>query len=140
METENSLYSRVSGYVGTFSLFDLVNVRITKRSSLLLVDHEESYIALAIYCSAPNTIVYICDPNGILSSGLSPQLTEFLENTFTCINVYITNQLTSQTCVKYLVLFLHQMSNNHSYSNYLSNYSDNLELNDYVTNYLYKQL
>ena len=140
METEMSLHTRVSGYVGTFSLSELVNLRITKRLSFLLVDYGASYIALAIYCSAPNTIVYICDPNGSLSSGLSPQLTEFLRNNFNNIDVYITNQLTSQTCVKYLVLFFHEMSNNHSFSKYLSSFSDNLELNDYISNYLYNQL
>ena len=141
METEiKAMLATFSGYIGTFSLSDLVNVRITQRSSFLVVDLGDSLIALAIYCSALQTVVYICDSIGALSSGLPPQLTKFIMNAFTNSIVYITNQLSSYTCVKYIILFLHEMSNNHSYSTYLSNFSDNLELNDYISNYLYKQL
>ena len=138
METkEISKLVRVPNYIGTFFLHELVSIRICTRTSYLVINLRMSrWIGVAIY---PNRI-YICDPMGVLSTGLPPQLTEFLRDLYTETHVHITNQLSSVICAKYVILFLHNMSKYHSYSNYMSNFSSDLDLNDYVTNYLYEKI
>ena len=128
---------RISNYIGTFVLSELVNIKVTSNITYLIINMNMSCsVAVAIY---PTTI-YICDPTGLLSAGLPPQMTEFLWDMFTDSHVYITNQLSSVFCINYLFLFIYTMSNSHSYSLFLSYFSDNFDLNDHITNYLYHNL
>ena len=135
MQEVDSKLAGIPGYVGSFSISQLINIPINNRIIYLIVDLEEAHVALAIYTSDRETDVYICDPLGVLSTGLPPELIEFLGTRFTRTCVTISHQL-STTCTYYIISFVTFMSKYHSYCKFLNNFTENFEFNDYIINFL----
>ena len=135
MQAIDEKLSGIPGYVGSFSISKLMSVPISRRISFLVLDLGEAHVALAIYTSDRGTNVYICDPLGVLSTGLPPKLIEFLSTRFTQTSVTVTEQL-STTCTYFIISFVTFMSRYHSYCKFLDHFTENFEFNDYIINFL----
>ena len=135
MQEIESKLTGISNYIGSFEIYELVKIRLERRVTFLTIDLGESLAALGIYTSDRATNVYICDPLGVLSAGLPPQLIEFLQTVSTETSVAITEQL-STTCTDYIISFVTFMSKYHSYCKFVGHFTDNLDFNDYIIRYV----
>ena len=143
----NVVLNNVPGYLGTFALDELVNLKVRIFPSFLIINldlRENSgthWIAIAIYLND----VFICDSLGTLvpNNRFPVELINFLHIISYKKSIHITQQLQSDyssLCGQYASYFINQMAKSNLYGKFLSNFSSNFILNDAVIEILYKSI
>lgn len=142
----NAKLSNVSGYLGSFAINELESLHISHYPSFIVVNLDERendgthWISIAMYIND----VYVCDSLGTLlpSVKFPTNLINFLYRITFRRDFHITRQLQSLSstyCGMFSVFFILFMSYNNNYTEFLSKFSTNLELNDIIVNLYYKQ-
>ena len=135
----NKTLKQVSGYLGTFAVNELDNLRISHYPSFLVINLDERngggthWIAIAMY----QNDVFICDSLGTLlpTDDFPTKLVNFLYRVTYNRQLYITQQLqslSSVACGLFSIFFVHYMSTNNNFSDFLSKFSTNLDMNDLI--------
>ena len=143
----NVVLNNVPGYLGTFALDELVNLKVRIFPSFLIINLDlrknsgTHWIAIAIYLND----VFICDSLGTLvpNQRFPVELINFLHIISYKKSIHITQQLQSNyssLCGKYASYFINQMAKSNLYGKFLSNFSSNFILNDAVIEILYKSI
>ena len=143
----NNQLKRVPNYLGSYAVDELHDLKVSYYPSFIIINLDERHgtgthwIAVAIY---QNTI-YLCDSLG----GINPtrtipiQLINFLHAFTTKRKLCITKQLqpkSSGTCGLYCILFIHEMSQNHSFTEFLRFFTTDLHQNDILVKFLNKSV
>ena len=143
----NAVLSDVPGYLGTYAIDELDDLRIRIFPSYLVINLDERknggshWIAAAVYLND----IFVCDSLGtILPDGNLPiQLINFLHIISFKKTLHISKQLqeiTASTCGKYATYFIYTMSSQHSYDSFLSNFGHDYSFNDVIICVLYSSL
>ena len=143
----NVVLNNVPGYLGTFALDELVNLKVRIFPSFLIINLDlrknsgTHWIAIAIYLND----VFICDSLGTLvpNNRFPVELINFLHIISYKKSIHITQQLQSDyssLCGQYASYFINQMAKSNLYGKFLSNFSSNFILNDAVIEILYKSI
>ena len=143
----NVVLNNVPGYIGTFALDELVNLKVRIFPSFLIINLDlrknsgTHWIAIAIYLND----VFICDSLGTMvpNNRFPEELINFLHIISYKKSIHITQQLQSDyssLCGKYSSYFISQMAKSNLYGKFLSNFSSNFILNDAVIEILYKSI
>ena len=112
-------------FIGQFSLSDLKTLRINTQIAYFLLVDDNLTLGIAIY----QYKVFICDPLGKITK-IPGELLNFLsDNCFT--NIYITTKICDY-CFPTIHLFFSILSETHCYKTFLSHFSDNYSLNEYI--------
>ena len=147
---ENEINKRlrsVSGYLGTFAINELESLYICHYPSFIVVNLDERgnegthWISIAMYIND----VYVCDSLGTLlpSNKFPDKLVNFLYRITFRRDLHITRQLqsvTSTNCGLFSAYFILFMSHTNNFTEFLSKFSTNLDLNDVIVNLHYKNL
>ena len=139
----NAQLKSVKRYQGSYALDELKNVEIKTLPEFIVVNlttREEGgnhWIAIAIY----QTRVYICDSlGGILPDKTFPtELVDFLHVSLYSRTLVMTKQLQpsdSDKCGQYCVVFIKDMSENHSFESFSKLFTNNLQQNDVIVSFL----
>ena len=140
----NNLLKDVPNYQGSFALDELIHVKITYPTLLVVnLDERKSggnhWIGLAIYMDS----VYVCDTlGGALPSNKWPQQwCDFLSLITLNRKLFVTKKL-SQTglCGLYCVTFIKEMSEHNNFREFISLFSSDLSTNDTVVKFLNKKI
>ena len=134
----NNQLKNISGYLGTFAVNELDSLFISHYPSFIIINLDERsndgthWIAVGMYLNS----VYICDSLGAIvpSSKFPTKLINFLYRVGFRRDFYITQQLqssSSTSCGLYCIFFIKTLSSN-SFSDFLSKFSTNLDLNDLI--------
>ena len=137
----NQKLKNIEFYLGTYSLDDLIDLNIKFSNSFLILNlnslSNSNWIAIAIY---PDSI-FICDCNGSLDSDkLSKNVINFLHIISFNKTLHVTKKLInlkSQFSGELCTLFTQIMSDTDSFSFFLSNFSNNLDINECMLCLLY---
>ena len=143
----NEKLKNVKGYIGSFSLDELQNLRISIYPCHFVINLDlrknsgTHWIGLSLY----HNDVFICDSLGTLvpSKRFPAELVNFLHIISHKKFIHITKQLqplTSSLCGKYTSVFIYYMSAKNDYSSYLSNFSKQLSLNDCIISLLFDEI
>ena len=143
----NGKLTSVPGYLGTYSIDELKDLRIRVFPAYLVINLDERknsgthWIAVAIYLNH----IYVCDSLGtILPTQKFPiQLIDFLHIVSYKKTLHITKQLqevSAETCGMYSTYFTYTLSTTHSYETFLSNFSLDYSFNDVIIKLLYASL
>ena len=112
-------------FIGQFSLSDLKTLRFNTQIAYFLLVDDNLTLGIAIY----QYKVFICDPLGKITK-IPGELLNFLsDNCFT--NIYITTKICDY-CFPTIHLFFSILSETHCYKTFLSHFSDNYSLNEYI--------
>ena len=143
----NAALNKVDGYIGTYSLDELPDLRVRIFPSFIIVNLDlrknkgTHWIALALYLND----IYVCDSLGTLlpNDKLPFHLINFLHLISYNKTLHISKQLqatSSSTCGKYATYFVYCMSCSNLYKSFLSNFSLNYELNDIIISLLFTSI
>lgn len=143
----NRSLSNVCGYLGTYALDELNDLRVRIFPSYLIVNLDvrnqkgTHWIAIALYLND----VYVCDSLGTIlpNDKLPYQLINFLHIVSFSKTIHITKRLqslTSHTCGKYATYFVYCLSSCHSYESFLHNFCLDYNLNDVIINLLFTSM
>jgi len=143
----NAALNNVPGYLGTFAMDELRDLKIRIFPSYLIVNLDKRgnegthWIAIALYLND----VFVCDSLGTIlpNDQLPQQLIDFLHIVSFKKKLHITKQLqklTSSLCGEYTVYFVYTMSSNHSYESFLCNFGQDCVLNDVIIHLLFSSL
>ena len=112
-------------FIGRFSLTDLKTLRIHTQIAYFLIVDDNLTLGIAIYQSR----VFICDPLGKITK-LPEELSDFLfDHCFK--HIYITTKICNY-CFPTIHLFFFILSETHCYKTFVSHFSDNYSLNEYI--------
>ena len=112
-------------FIGQFSLSDLKTLHIHTQIAYFLLVDDNLTLGIAIY----QYKVFICDPLGKITK-LPGELFDFLsDHCFT--NIYITTKICDYS-LQTIHLFFSILSETHCYKTFLSHFSDNYSLNEYI--------
>ena len=134
----NNRLKNISGYLGTFAVNELDSLFISHYPSFIIINLDERgndgthWIAVGMYLNS----VYICDSLGALvpTNKFPNKLVNFLYRVGFRRDLYITQQLQSSistSCGLYCIFFIKTLSSK-SFTDFLSKFSTNLDLNDLI--------
>ena len=140
----NNLLKNVPNYHGSYAADELNEVKLDEKPKLIVVNYDERsdvgshWIGVAIYL----TQVYICDSLGGIAptKHLSQGWINFLYLLSRTRDLHITKQLQpndSSLCGLYVAAFIDEMAN-HSFRDFLRLFTDDLQKNDVIVQFLYK--
>jgi len=143
----NLKIKNVSGYLGTFAINELETLHISHYPSYIIVNLDERendgthWIAIAMY----QNDVFICDSLGFLlpSEQFPQKMINFLYRITFDRHLHITSQLqpiTATSCGQFATYFTYVMSTTNNFSDFLSKFSTNFELNDIIVNLYVKNI
>ena len=140
----NSVLRHISNYQGTFALDELQQVKLSEESTFLIINLDKRsqtgshWIALAINL----TNIFVCDSlGGLLPTKSFPRaLIAFLAPLLKSRNLFMTKQLQperSNLCGFYVILFVLEMARHHSFYDFVTVFSSNLQSNDNIIRFLF---
>ena len=112
-------------FIGRFSLSDLKTLRIHTQIAYFLIVDDNLTLGIAIYQNK----VFICDPLGEITK--LPEELSVLSFDHCFQHIYITTKICNY-CFPTIHLFFSILSETHCYKTFISHFSDNYSLNEYI--------